>query len=147
MLKDVGQTSLAYLTAKTHGFTEESEKLEVELVAKNQSLPELDEKARLFVPPLPIQHLKENWPHLVVSTGALEAQLAQIKPGLHLNYFITFKLFYIICLTFKVRLKQENHVLVKLIIKRFQQMLLLLLLLMMKKYFLFCNKILVLTLI
>lgn len=66
------------------------------MINKNLVVPVISDEIRNFVPPLPIQQLKENWPHLVVSTGALEAQLAQIKIGL-CNYFnlndIIFKIF------------------------------------------------------
>lgn len=81
VLKNVGQNSLAYLTAATHGFGEESEKLKAELEAKNYPIPEVSADARLLVPPLPLQQMKDNWPHLVVSTGALENQIAQISIG------------------------------------------------------------------
>uniref|UniRef100_A0A915E442 Coatomer subunit alpha n=1 Tax=Ditylenchus dipsaci TaxID=166011 RepID=A0A915E442_9BILA len=79
VLKDVGQNSLAYLTAASHGFEEEAEKLKVELESKNHAVPALDPNATLLVPPPPIQQLKENWPQLAASVGALEAQLAQIQ--------------------------------------------------------------------
>ncbi|KAI1722288.1 coatomer WD associated region domain-containing protein [Ditylenchus destructor] len=79
VLKDVGQSSLAYLTAASHGFEEEAEKLKTELESKNQPLPVAEPNAKLLAPPEPIQQLKENWPQLAVSVGALETQLAQIK--------------------------------------------------------------------
>lgn len=79
MLKEVGQPSLAYLSAASHGFNEEAEKLKTELESKNQPIPSVDSDAKLLAPPEPIQQLKENWPQLAVSVGALETQLAQIQ--------------------------------------------------------------------
>lgn len=57
VLKDVGQISLAYLTAATHGFSEEAKQLEEELLARGQNLPPVDPNARLLIPPPPIKQV------------------------------------------------------------------------------------------
>lgn len=57
VLKDVGQISLAYLTAATHGFNEEAQQLKEELLARGQNLPPVDPNARLLVPPPPIKQV------------------------------------------------------------------------------------------
>ncbi|MFH4977259.1 hypothetical protein AB6A40_003968 [Gnathostoma spinigerum] len=75
VLKEVGQTSLAYLTAATHGFKEESDQLESELLAKGMSLPPVDPNARLMIPPPPIRQMEENWPLLTMSRGPFDPQL------------------------------------------------------------------------
>lgn len=53
----MGQTSLAYLTAATHGYKEEAGQLEAELKAKGQNLPPVDPNARLLIPPPPIHQV------------------------------------------------------------------------------------------
>ena len=67
ILEESGQTALAYLTAATHGLTEDAERLA-------ESLPEppaLEPNAMLLLPPTPI--LKDdNWPLLTVSKGFFE---------------------------------------------------------------------------
>lgn len=55
VLRDVGQISLAYLTAATHGFTEEASALKAELEAKGQSIPPVDPEAHMLAPPPPIK--------------------------------------------------------------------------------------------
>uniref|UniRef100_A0A0M3ILK3 COPI_C domain-containing protein n=1 Tax=Ascaris lumbricoides TaxID=6252 RepID=A0A0M3ILK3_ASCLU len=75
VLKDVGQTSLAYLTAATHGYKEEAGQLEAELKAKGQNLPPVDPNARLLIPPPPIHQMEENWPLLTTSRGPFDSQL------------------------------------------------------------------------
>ena len=54
VLKGVGQTSLAYLTAATHGFDEEAEQLKAELESKGQPLPPIDPNAKVLMPPPPL---------------------------------------------------------------------------------------------
>ena len=67
-----GQTALAYVTAATHGLTEDAERLAEGL----SELPALEEGAALLLPPAPI--LKEdNWPLLTVSKGFFE----NLAPG------------------------------------------------------------------
>uniref|UniRef100_A0A914ZVK8 Coatomer subunit alpha n=1 Tax=Parascaris univalens TaxID=6257 RepID=A0A914ZVK8_PARUN len=81
VLKDVGQTSLAYLTAATHGYKEETEQLEAELKAKGQNLPLVDPNARLLIPPPPIHQMQENWPLLTTSRGLFDSQLLSAAGG------------------------------------------------------------------
>ncbi|VDK27188.1 unnamed protein product [Gongylonema pulchrum] len=75
VLKEVGQTSLAYLTAATHGFNEEAEQLKGELLARGQSLPPVEPNARLLIPPPPIKRMEDNWPLLTMSRGPFDAHL------------------------------------------------------------------------
>ncbi|CAD5208962.1 unnamed protein product [Bursaphelenchus xylophilus] len=75
LLSDVGQTSLAYLSAATHGYDEEAARLKVELEAKEQPLPQVDPNARLLAPPPPIQKMDENWPQLSIAAGPFDAQI------------------------------------------------------------------------
>lgn len=66
---------MAYLTAATHGLTDEAEKLKAELESKEQNVPEVDPNARLLAPPPPISQLTENWPLLTISKGPFDASL------------------------------------------------------------------------
>jgi coatomer protein complex subunit alpha (xenin) len=75
VLKDVGQLSLAYLTAATHGLEDEAEKLKAELEARNQPIPAVDANAVYLAPPPPIQQMDENWPQLAMSVGPFDAQI------------------------------------------------------------------------
>ncbi|KAK6730515.1 hypothetical protein RB195_007150 [Necator americanus] len=72
VLKGVGQTSLAYLTAATHGYEEEADMLKSELESKGQPIPPIDPNAKLLVPPPPICKLEENWPLLSTARGPFE---------------------------------------------------------------------------
>ncbi|KAF8367713.1 copa-1 [Pristionchus pacificus] len=85
ILKSVGQTSLAFLTASTHGREEEAEELKAELEAKKQSVPPVSENAALLMPPPPISKMTDNWAHLQSSRSLLELKLAstttQAAPG------------------------------------------------------------------
>ncbi|KAK6009925.1 WD domain, G-beta repeat protein, partial [Ostertagia ostertagi] len=72
VLKGVGQTSLAYLTAATHGHEEEANLLRAELESKGQTIPPIDPNAKLLVPPPPICKLEENWPLLATARGPFE---------------------------------------------------------------------------
>ncbi|KAI6204356.1 Coatomer subunit alpha [Aphelenchoides besseyi] len=72
---EVGQFSLAYLTAATHGFESEAEKLRAELETRGQPVPEIDVNAQKLAPPPPIQRMDENWPLLAMSSGAFDAQI------------------------------------------------------------------------
>lgn len=89
-MKEVGQTPLAYLTAATHGYEEEADKLKEDLAAKGQPVPIVDSEAKLLVAPKPIQQMKENWPQLRVSTSALENQIAKLSLGYFLHMLKTF---------------------------------------------------------
>lgn len=76
VLEDAGLLQLAYLTAKTHGLTEEAEKIATELEG---NVPEVQEGSKLMLPPQPIVK-EENWPLLAVSKGMLDGILAE-DPG------------------------------------------------------------------
>jgi coatomer protein complex subunit alpha (xenin) len=75
LLKDAGQTSLAYLTAATHGLNDQAEKLRTQLEEANLPIPEVDPNARLLAPPPPVRPLTENWPLLTVTKGPFDASL------------------------------------------------------------------------
>ena len=74
IFEQVGQLSLAYMTAATHGLTEDAERLEAELEAVGMSKPELLANPKLLVPPTPILR-GDNWPLLTVSQGYFEGAL------------------------------------------------------------------------
>lgn len=61
------QTSLAYLTAATHGLEEESEQLKQQLEAAGQPVPQVNPSAIFLQPPPPIAQAESNWPLLTVS--------------------------------------------------------------------------------
>ena len=67
LLGGTGQTALAYVTAATHGLTEDAERLAGSL----EELPALDPNAQLLLPPQPILR-EDNWPLLTVSKGFFE---------------------------------------------------------------------------
>lgn len=77
ILKNCGQTSLAYLTAATHGLAEEAELLAQECDGK---IPEVDPNAALLKPPVPIQQTESNWPLLTVAKGFFEGAMMN-NPG------------------------------------------------------------------
>lgn len=66
VLKASNQLSLAYLTAATHGMTEEAEQLKGE-IGNDQKLPDVDPNAKFLKPPPPIQQAETNWPLLTVT--------------------------------------------------------------------------------
>lgn len=71
VLKETGQTQLAYLAAMTHGLEEEALALQQELADRVPTLPDLS-NGKLLYPPIPI--LKENnWPLLEVRRGFFES--------------------------------------------------------------------------
>ncbi|CAI2316133.1 unnamed protein product [Caenorhabditis sp. 36 PRJEB53466] len=75
VLRNCGQTSLAYLAAATHGYEQEAEELKAELESRQQPIPPVDPNARLLVPPPPVARLEENWPLLASARGAFDIQL------------------------------------------------------------------------
>lgn len=75
VLRNCGQTSLAYLAAATHGYSAEAEELKAELESRQQPIPPVDPNARLLVPPPPVARLEENWPLLASARGTFDAQL------------------------------------------------------------------------
>lgn len=72
ILKNCGQHSLAYLTAATHGFTEEAEQLKETITAL--PLPQVAPNATFLKPAVPIQQAESNWPLLTVSRGFFEGK-------------------------------------------------------------------------
>ena len=78
ILKNCGQTSLAYLCAATHGLEEEAEELRSSLPSDKQ-LPTPDPNAVLLVPPPPIVQCEEKWPLLSVSKGFFLGAMAATK--------------------------------------------------------------------
>uniref|UniRef100_A0A2M3YZ37 Coatomer subunit alpha n=1 Tax=Anopheles braziliensis TaxID=58242 RepID=A0A2M3YZ37_9DIPT len=75
ILKNCKQTSLAYLTAKTHGLMEEAVVLAVDIQAEGKDLPEVNPNAKFLRPPVPIQQAESNWPLLTVSKGFFEGTM------------------------------------------------------------------------
>ncbi|KAI5701194.1 hypothetical protein M8J75_007088 [Diaphorina citri] len=74
ILKSCGQTSLAYLTAATHGLSEEAAELESNLrtADPNATLPTVHPEAQLLRPPAPVAEAETNWPLLTVSKSFFE---------------------------------------------------------------------------
>ena len=71
ILKNCGQTSLAYLTAATHGLEEEKEEIK-ESLGEDAELPDVPIDANPLTPPAPVFQMEENWPLLTVSKGFFE---------------------------------------------------------------------------
>ncbi|XP_023224658.1 coatomer subunit alpha-like [Centruroides sculpturatus] len=82
ILKNCGQTSVAYLSAVTHGLHEEAEALKANLESNNLQLPQPDPNAVLLQPPCPIMQCEENWPLLSVSKGFFEGAISTRKTAL-----------------------------------------------------------------
>ncbi|XP_062572484.1 coatomer subunit alpha-like, partial [Saccostrea cucullata] len=75
ILKGVGQKSLAYLTAATHGMEEEAEQLR-ESFGEDEKIPDLYPQAQLLQPPVPIMQQESNWPLLTMTKGFFEGAMA-----------------------------------------------------------------------
>jgi coatomer protein complex subunit alpha (xenin) len=76
ILKTYNQTSLAYLTAATHGYNEEAEELKELITTKGKDLPAINPNAKYMKGPLPVQQTEQsNWPLLTVSKGFFENAL------------------------------------------------------------------------
>ncbi|XP_076090931.1 coatomer subunit alpha-like isoform X1 [Mytilus galloprovincialis] len=75
ILKNVGQKSLAYVTAATHGLNEEAEQLK-EQFGENERVPDLFPNAMLSQPPVPINQQESNWPLLTRTKGFFEGAVA-----------------------------------------------------------------------
>ena len=75
MLNGCGQSSLAYLTARTHGLDEEAEKIKEGVDTEKSPLPDPAPGARLFQPPPPIAQSEQNWPLLTVSRGFFDTAM------------------------------------------------------------------------
>jgi coatomer protein complex subunit alpha (xenin) len=69
ILAQVGQTPLAYVTAATHGLTEEAERIARQLGKAPEDLPQVAPNAKLLMPPEPIVKDQSNWPLLTISRG------------------------------------------------------------------------------
>ncbi|XP_015785678.1 coatomer subunit alpha isoform X2 [Tetranychus urticae] len=78
MIKNCGQTSLAYLCAATHGLYDEAEDIK-RTIKNSQQLPDPDPNAEFLQPPIPIEHCEDNWPLLTVSKGFFEGAMAATK--------------------------------------------------------------------
>ncbi|XP_022657939.1 coatomer subunit alpha-like [Varroa jacobsoni] len=81
ILKSVGQHSLAYLCAATHGLEEEAARLSEVLAetAEDRPLPKTLDSAVLMVPPPPVARCDENWPQLSVNRGFFDTVNMQNK--------------------------------------------------------------------
>merc|ERR1712088_183996 len=79
VLGGCGQTSLAYLTAATHGLEEEAEKIKESVDTSEQPLPAPYPGARLLQPPPPIAQSEQNWPLLTVSRGFFDSAMIASK--------------------------------------------------------------------
>jgi coatomer protein complex subunit alpha (xenin) len=75
VLGGCGQTSLAYLTAATHGLPEEAERIKEGVDTEQQPLPAPAAGARLLQPPPPIAQSEQNWPLLTVSRGFFDSAI------------------------------------------------------------------------
>ncbi|RWS09241.1 coatomer subunit alpha-like protein [Dinothrombium tinctorium] len=82
ILKNCGQTSLAYLCAVTHGIEEEAEPLKATF-SPEKILPVPNPNAELLQPPPPILQCEDNWPLLTMSKGFFEGAMVatRAKPG------------------------------------------------------------------
>lgn len=63
----MGQGPLAYLTAATHGLTEEAERLSTAMGLDPSQLPAVGTDSKVLLPPEPVCHDQCNWPLLTVS--------------------------------------------------------------------------------
>jgi len=79
VLSGCGQTSLAYLTAQTHGLTEEAEKIKNNVDTEKTPLPSPAPGAQLLQPPPPIAQSEQNWPLLTVSRGFFDSAMMASK--------------------------------------------------------------------
>jgi len=75
ILEEVGHFPLAYVTAQTHGLTEDAERIAENLEELPSALPD----ARLMLPPTPITR-EDNWPLLTVSKGFFEGAFSAEGP-------------------------------------------------------------------
>lgn len=79
VLKNCGQTSLAYLTAATYGLTDQVEEIKPSLKGPHE--PQVLPDAELLLPQAPIYPCEDNWPLLAVSRGFFEGAMAAAKAG------------------------------------------------------------------
>jgi len=81
VLKQVGQGSLAYLTAATHGLVEECEEIKATFNLDAEKLPAINPNAKLLRPPVPILQNEGNWPLLTVTKTMFEGTAAMKDTG------------------------------------------------------------------
>lgn len=81
ILKNCNQKSLAYMTAATHGLQEEADDMASQIEAEGKDLPPINQNAKLFKGPLPVQQAETNWPLLTVSRGFFEGQQLSRQAG------------------------------------------------------------------
>lgn len=84
ILNTYGQESLAYVTAATHGYTEQAEELKVAIEEAGKTVPEISSNGKFIKPPVPIQQAESNWPLLTVSRGFFEGAMMS-KAGQQVN--------------------------------------------------------------
>lgn len=72
ILENCGQKTLAYMTAKTHGLSDEVDRLEDQIETPIETNP----NAKLLRPPVPITQQEANWPLLSISKGFFEGAIA-----------------------------------------------------------------------
>jgi len=81
VLKQVGQGSLAYLTAATHGLAEQCEEIKSTFNLDPEKLPAINPNAKLLRPPVPILRNEGNWPRLTISKTLFEGAAAAKDNG------------------------------------------------------------------
>lgn len=82
VLKSANLTSLAYLTAATHGLNEEAEELKAVVTQGGKALPEVIPNPKFLKPPPPVQQAESNWPLLTVSRVSVTCNLLYSLPYL-----------------------------------------------------------------
>ncbi|XP_011690004.1 PREDICTED: coatomer subunit alpha [Wasmannia auropunctata] len=73
ILRNSGQASLAYVTEKIHGISNEDDDSEYQ--SMSEELSALEKGAIYLRPPVPIQQAENNWPLLTVSKGFFEGAM------------------------------------------------------------------------
>ena len=72
ILEEVGQLSLAYLLAESHGFTEDATRLKQRLESAEAPVPDAS-NVQLLMPPTPISRACTNWPEIAVRDDVFAA--------------------------------------------------------------------------
>ncbi|KAK3810656.1 MAG: coatomer protein alpha subunit [Linnemannia elongata] len=73
LLREVGQTPLAYMTAKTHGMHEVADEILESAGLTPEDVADLPTQGTLLVPPRPLMRVHDsNWPQLAVSRSYFE---------------------------------------------------------------------------
>lgn len=81
ILKSLGQGSLAYLTAATHGLAEECQEIKDTFDLDPETLPPVNPNAKLLQPPVPVLQNEGNWPLLTVAKTFFEGAMAAKGSG------------------------------------------------------------------